>query len=85
MKEVEIILELTDRIRKLEAENGIRYEMPDLSLFKERREKLRFSMQYVMNATGISKATISRLERGFNPEYYTVKKLHEFYSKNELL
>lgn len=52
------------------------------SLFKQRRQKLNLSMQDVTNKTDISKATISRIERGNDAFYDTVMKLDKFYSDN---
>ena len=54
----------------------------DLSIseFKIRRIKLNMSMQDVADKTGISKATISRLEQGKDVLSKTEKKLNEFYS-----
>lgn len=52
------------------------------SLFKERRLKLNLSMQDVTNQTDISKATISRIERGNDAFYDTVMKLDKFYTDN---
>lgn len=56
--------------------------MPPLVGFKERRLKLRLSMQRVTNNTGVSKATISRIERGHKADYENVMKLNNFYAKN---
>lgn len=56
--------------------------MPSLDEFKQRREKLRLSMQDVTDGCGVSKATISRIENGHDADYSTVKKLHEFYSSS---
>lgn len=65
------------------AENGfISGVMPSLDEFKQRREKLRLSMQDVTDGCGVSKATISRIENGHDADYSTVKKLHEFYSSS---
>lgn len=50
--------------------------------FKERRQKLNMIMQDVADKTDISKATISRIERGQDAFYKTVVALDKFYSDN---
>ena len=50
--------------------------------FKERRQKLNMSMQNVTDKTDISKATISRIERGQDAFYKTIVALDKFYSDN---
>ncbi|WP_340114194.1 helix-turn-helix domain-containing protein [Maribellus mangrovi] len=50
--------------------------------FKERRRKLNMSMQDVTDKTKISKATISRIERGGDAFFKTVMQLNKFYSDN---
>ncbi len=50
--------------------------------FKERRQTLNMSMQDVTDKTNISKATISRIERGNDAFYNTVITLDKFYSEN---
>ena len=57
--------------------------MPSLHDFKARRELLGYSLRDVSKATGVSTATISRIERGNDADYTTVKKLHEWYVSNE--
>lgn len=52
------------------------------SLFKERRLSLDLSMQDVTEQTDISKATISRIERGNDAFFDTVMKLDKFYTDN---
>lgn len=52
------------------------------SFFKERRQKLNLSMQDVTDQTDISKATISRIERGNDAFYKTIIALDSFYIKN---
>lgn len=52
------------------------------SLFKQRRESLKMSMQDVTNQTEIDKATISRIERGNDALFRTVMKLDKFYREN---
>lgn len=49
------------------------------SFFKRRRLSLNLSMRDVTNETGISKATISRIERGYNAFFETVMALDKFY------
>jgi len=55
-------------------------DMPTLENFRERRVKLGHSMQSVSSWTGVSKATISRIERGIDSYYSNVKSLHDFYT-----
>lgn len=50
--------------------------------FKERRQTLNMSMQDVTDKTKISKATISRIERGRDAFYNTIIALDRFYSEN---
>jgi len=50
--------------------------------FKERRLSLNLSMQDVTDKTDISKATISRIERGNDAFFETVITLDKFYSDN---
>lgn len=50
--------------------------------FKERRQRLNMSMQDVTDKTDISKATISRIERGQDAFYKTIVALDKFYSDN---
>ena len=50
--------------------------------FKERRLSLNLSMQDVTNKTDISKATISRIERGNDAFFETVMTLDKFYCDN---
>lgn len=52
------------------------------SFFKERRLKLKLSIQDVTDQTGIRKATISRIERGNDAFYKTIVVLNDFYIKN---
>jgi len=53
------------------------------SLFKEYRQRLNMSMQDVADKSGISKATISRLERGKDVRLDTFIALQKFYAANE--
>ena len=50
--------------------------------FKERRLSLNLSMQDVTDKTDISKATISRVERGNDAFFGTVMTLDKFYTSN---
>ena len=61
------------------------YNINDISVpeFKIMRVRLNMSMQDVANKTGVSKATISRLEMGKDVMAKNERKLNEFYS-NEL-
>jgi predicted transcriptional regulator len=58
--------------------------MPSWREFYHRRKRLNLSMQDVTNCTGISKSTISRLEKGKEVFYGTVKTLNDFYISNEV-
>ena len=60
----------------------IHHVMPNWRDFKPRRQKLNLSMQDVANMCGCSKATISRLEKGNEVYYSTVKSIHECYLSN---
>ena len=57
--------------------------LPSPYSFKKRRLNLNLSMQKVMDETGVSKATISRLENKKQVFYETVYKLHKFYEREE--
>lgn len=57
--------------------------MPSFEYFKKYRKKLNLSMRDVTRKTGISIATISRLEQGNEVFYSNVKALYEFYRSNE--
>lgn len=57
--------------------------MPSWREFYHRRKSLNLSMQDVTNCTGVSKATISRLEKGKEVFYGNVKALNDFYLSNE--
>ena len=56
--------------------------MPSLICFKERRVKLKLSLRDVSKETGISSATISRIERGNECNFGNVKALDDWYSSN---
>ena len=51
--------------------------MPSLICFKERRVKLKLSLRDVSKETGISSATISRIERGNECNFGNVKALDD--------
>ena len=55
--------------------------MPDISLFKQRRKSLGFTLKYVAKNTGMSYATVKRVEdlHEHGASYPLVKKIHEFY------
>lgn len=56
--------------------------MPSLLSFKERRLKLKLSLRDVAKETGVSPATISRIERGNECDFGNVKALDDWYSSN---
>jgi len=56
--------------------------MPSLLSFKERRGKLKLSLRDVAKETGVSPATISRIERGNECDFGNVKALDDWYSSN---
>lgn len=56
--------------------------MPSLLSFKERRDKLKLSLRDVAKGTGVSPATISRIERGNECDFGNVKALDDWYSSN---
>lgn len=57
--------------------------MPSWREFYHRRKELKLSMQDVTKCTGVSKSTISRLEKGKEVFYGNVKILNDFYLSNE--
>ena len=56
--------------------------LPSLLSFKERRAKLKLSLREVAKETGVSPATISRIERGNECDFGNVKALDDWYSGN---
>ena len=56
--------------------------MPSLLSFKERRANLKLSLRDVAKKTGVSPATISRIERGNECDFGNVKALDDWYSSN---
>ena len=58
--------------------------MPNASDLKAMRKNLWFSMGQVEKACGVSKSTISRIEKGKDADYSNVKKLVEFYQSQPL-
>jgi len=76
-----IINELLNyRCTRLEAErrlHAIKSEMPDLTAFKARRNAVNIKLIDLSDASGVSIATISRLENGNEVEYNNVKKVHD--------
>ena len=58
---------------------GISNIMPSFRDFYHRRKKLGLSMQDVEKNTGVSKATISRLEKGKEVFFGNVKAINDFY------
>lgn len=56
--------------------------IPSLLYFKDRRTKLNMSLRDVAKKTGVSHATISRIERGNECDFGNVKALDEWYSNN---
>lgn len=56
--------------------------MPSLLSFKERRAKLNLSLRDVAKETGVSPATIMRIERGNECDFGNVKALDDWYSSN---
>lgn len=61
---------------------GLYSVMPSLLSFKERRAKLKLSLRDVAKETGVSPATISRIERGNECDFGNVKALDDWYSIN---
>lgn len=57
--------------------------MPSLRSFKEHRKKLKLSLRDVAKETGVSPATISRIERGNECDFGNVKALDDWYSRND--
>ena len=63
-----------------DAEAQLKAKMPSDDNFKVNRKLLGLSLREVEKLTGVSKATISRLERGKEVFYNTVVKLTTFYN-----
>lgn len=73
-----------DVVEKYNEQLRIGGVMPSWREFYHRRKQLGLSMQDVTNCTKISKATISRLERGKDVMYTSVKIINDFYLSNEV-
>jgi DNA-binding XRE family transcriptional regulator len=80
MNDKSLIEQLKKENEELKAKTDISI---DLSMFRERRQNLRLSMQDVTNGTGVSKATISRIENGKECYYSTVVILNTYYKLKE--
>ena len=57
-------------------------KLPNWRDFHSRRKSLNLSMDDVAKVVGCSKATISRLEKGAEVYYSTVKAINDFYCSN---
>lgn len=53
------------------------FGLPPQSLLSQKREELGLTMDEVSKASGVSKSTISRMEKGNPCEYENVKKVYE--------
>jgi len=81
VEEYQSIKEALKRLEKLEK---AKFRMPNASDLKAMRKNLWFSMGQVEKACGVSKSTISRIEKGKDADYSNVKKLVEFYQSQPL-
>lgn len=63
--------------------NCIKQNIPDITAFKQRREDLGLSLRDAGNGSGVSFATISRIENGKEAEFRNVRDLDNFYSAQE--
>jgi DNA-binding Xre family transcriptional regulator len=79
----EIGEEVYNKLAVVNESDVIDFVMPSWRDFYHRRKKLGLSMQDVTNCTGVSKATISRLEKGKEVYYSNVESIHKFYLSNE--
>ena len=68
-------------IKYHESKVGIE-KLPNWRDFHSRRKSLNLSMDDVAKVVGCSKATISRLEKGSEVYYSTVKAINDFYCSN---
>ena len=64
-------------LKKSDHEHSLPYTLNDMRL------KLKLSLRDVAKKTGVSASTISRIERGSDCDFRSVKALYEFYSINE--
>ncbi len=64
-------------LKKSDYEPSLPYALKDIRL------KLKLSLRDVAKKTGVSAPTISRIERGNDCDFGSVKALYEFYSTNE--
>jgi len=71
-------------LKRLEKLEKAKFRMPNASDLKAMRKNLWFSMGQVEKACGVSKSTISRIEKGKDADYSNVKKLVEFYQSQPL-
>ena len=76
-------LDALDKVEKYHEQIRLGSVMPSWREFYHRRKQLNLSMQDVTDCTGIGKATISRLEKGKEVYYGTVKAINDFYLSNE--
>lgn len=76
-------LKALDVVERYQSQLKGREDLPSWREFGDMRKKLGLSMQDVTNCTGVSKATISRLEQGGKEVYYgNVTSLYDFYIVN---
>lgn len=61
----------------------LKKHIPDPLSFKDRRLQMGMSMDALSEKTGVSKATISRIERGGAAFYKTIDKLNQFFQTIE--
>lgn len=76
-------LDALDKVEKYHEQLRLGSVMPSWREFYHRRKQLGLSMQDVANVTGVSKATVSRLEQGKEVYYGNVKVINDFYLSNE--
>ena len=81
---VEEYQQIKAALKRLEKLEKAKFRMPNASDLKAMRKNLWFSMGQVEKACGVSKSTISRIEKGKDADYSNVKKLVEFYQSQPL-
>jgi predicted transcriptional regulator len=79
---IDIIMELTDKIRQLESNKPVL--MPDRTWFYKKRKERQLTMRELASLSDVSLSLISRLEAGKDVGYHAVLKLFNTLIKPEV-
>jgi hypothetical protein len=84
MKKEITFKEYNEALNIIEQYNKQKFEIKEENKnLLERRKKLKYVLRYVSSLTDISISTISRIENGETAQKKTMKKLDNFYTKQE--